>query len=406
MYVNAVVAAQRALARGFPNRPIHSLDCAICASTPASRNAIVAEFIMHTSFMVCLDRRDERGAARRLAGRVSRQRGATIGPVAPLDRHLAPRQLAAQRLEELVLGIPAGAEELTFWVQLAPRSAVGNTARRVGPVASQGGRRFMPSKQVTDREKSARAVTAAAETHAASIAQGFARELTPYLKAGEAMPDVALLVRLSGRKVLADHSTLSRADHEHELELADDAGPREAREESAGKVRGVLLDLRAALDAIYGARGLSLLGLSAAVPVDPSVVATTAGNVHKALLDPKIKLPKPKRAGMKLERADFAAELGGELPALQKALAKVAKEEREKEATQRAKNEAMAKNDATFTTCAGFVAASCQLAGLPDIAAKVRPSGRRPGQTATEDTEGETEAEPETPADPPPTGAG
>jgi hypothetical protein len=76
-----------------------------------------------------------------------------------------------------------------------------------------------------------------------------------------------------------------------------------------------------------------------------------------------------------LERADFAAELGAELPALQKALAKVAKEEREKEATQHAKNEAMAKNDATFTTCAGFVAASCQLAGLADIAPRCGPRG-------------------------------
>ena len=49
----------------------------------------------------------------------------------------------------------------------------------------------------------------------------------------------------------------------------------------------------------------------------------------------------------------------------------------------------MAKNDATFTTCAGFGTASCQLVGLPEIAAKVRPSGRRPGQMATEDNEGE-----------------
>jgi hypothetical protein len=52
MYVNAVVAAQRALARGFPDRPIHSLDCAICASAPAARNAVVAQFVTHTSFMV------------------------------------------------------------------------------------------------------------------------------------------------------------------------------------------------------------------------------------------------------------------------------------------------------------------------------------------------------------------
>ena len=67
--------------------------------------------------------------------------------------------------------------------------------------------------------------------------------------------------------------------------------------------------------------------------------------MQKALKDRTIKLPKPKRAGMKIERAAFADDIAGELPALQKALAKVAVEDREKEATQRAKNEAMVKND-------------------------------------------------------------
>jgi hypothetical protein len=52
MYPGAVVAAQKAFARSWPDRPLHSLACAICASGPAVRNGIVAEFIMHTGFMV------------------------------------------------------------------------------------------------------------------------------------------------------------------------------------------------------------------------------------------------------------------------------------------------------------------------------------------------------------------
>lgn len=246
----------------------------------------------------------------------------------------------------------------------------------------------MPSKLVTDREKSARAVAAAAETHAAAIATGMKDALTAHLRQGESMPDGALLARLIGRKILADNAALSTADHAHEKELADDEGPREDRDAAAAKTRSLLVDLRAAVEAAYEARGLSLLGLSDAVPVDPSVLATTAGNVLKALEDADLKLPKPRRAGLKLDRKAFAEELGAELPALQKALQKVAKEDREKEATQRAKNEAMAKNDVTFANGAGWLAASCQLAGLADIAAKVRPSGRKPGQTAAEEDGG------------------
>lgn len=246
----------------------------------------------------------------------------------------------------------------------------------------------MPSKQVTDREKSARAVEAAARTHAAQIAAGFTRELTPHLEAGETLPDVGLLARLIGRKILADNAALLAADRAHELELADDAEPREDRDEAAAKVRSVLVDLRTAIESSYGARGLTLLGLGDAVSVDPSVLATAGGNAQKALKDPEIKLPKPKRAGLKIDQVAFADELAAELPMLQKALAKVATEDREKEATQRAKNEAMAKSDATFTSGASFLAVSCQVAGLSDIAAKVRPSGRRPGRVASEDEAG------------------
>jgi hypothetical protein len=243
----------------------------------------------------------------------------------------------------------------------------------------------MHSKQVTDREKSARAVAAAAETHATHIAAGFDRELSPYVRPGEALPDTGLLVRLIGRKIAADNAALVAADRAHEQELADDAGPREDRDEAAARVRSVLVDLRAAIESTYGARGLMLLGLGDAVPIDPSVLATAGSSVQKALNDPEIKLPSPRRAGMLIDRAAFALDLAAELPALQEALAKVATEEREKEATQRAKNEAMAKNDATFASGASYLAMSCQMAGLAEIAAKVRPSGRRPGRVEVED---------------------
>lgn len=240
----------------------------------------------------------------------------------------------------------------------------------------------MASKQVTDREKSTRAVVAAADTHAADIAAGFARELTPHLKSGDTIPDIALLIRLVGRKLQADTAALLAADQAHEKELSDDDGPREDRDAAAAKLRAALVDLRAAVDAVYGPKGLTLLGIAHAAPVDPSVIATTAGAVSKNLRDTSIKLPKPKRAGMKVERAAFADEIDADLPALTKALGRVATEDREKEATQRAKNATMEKNDATFSGVAGWLTAGCTFAGLDDLADKLRPSGRRPGRTA------------------------
>jgi hypothetical protein len=255
----------------------------------------------------------------------------------------------------------------------------------------------MTSKLVTDREKSSRSVAAAAETHAEEIAKGFASELKPHLKSGEAMPDVALLVRLIGRRILADTAALVAADDAHEHELADDAAPREARDEAAARVRGVLVDARAAIDAAYGPSGLVKLRLDGAVPEDPSVLVSAGERVAKALRDTDIKLPKPRRASMKVDRTGLAEEIEAELPALKKALAKVATEEREKEATLRAKQNAMQKSDRSFGQGATLLSASCTFGALEDLAAKVRPSGRKPGRTAAE----EEETPPAEPSSPP-----
>jgi hypothetical protein len=245
----------------------------------------------------------------------------------------------------------------------------------------------MASKLVTDREKSSRAVAASAETHAGEIAKGFAAELAPYLKSGEKLPDVALLVRLVARRIAADTAALVAADDAHERELADDAAPREARDEAAARLRSVLVDGRAAVEAAFGPAGLRNLRLDGAVPEDPTVLATIGERVAGALRDAGIKLPKPRRASMKLDRAALAGEIEAELPALKKALAKVATEDREKEATLRAKQNAMRKSDRSFGQAASLLSASFTFAGLEDLAAKVRPSGRRPGRTAAEDDE-------------------
>ncbi len=254
----------------------------------------------------------------------------------------------------------------------------------------------MPSKLVTDREKSSRAVAAAASTHAAAVGEALGKELRPLLEPGEALPDLALLVKLLGRKIEGDNALLVSADSAHERELSDDDGPRQARDEATEKVRSILVDLRSGVDSAYGLAGLAVLGLKGETPVDPSVIASAATSALQALQDAKRKLSRPRRAGNKLDRAAYVAELSAEIPLLQKALARVAKEDREREATQRAKDQALAANDRTFTRGAAVISALAAAAGLDDLADKVKPSGRRPGRTAAEDEEVPEESSPPT----------
>lgn len=255
----------------------------------------------------------------------------------------------------------------------------------------------MPSKLVVDRTKSSRWVSAASDTHAADVAKGVGRELAPYLGRGEGMPDLELLCRLIGRMVAARSKALADADAAHERELADDAAPREARDEAAAAVRGVLVDLRAAIEAAHGAPGLTLLSLGGPVLADATALAAQGREVLAALSDATRKLPKPRRAGLRVERSAFVDDLREELGKLEAALGAVAREAREAESTLRVKGAAMEDNDRAFSRGASFLAATFALAGLDDLAARVRPSARRPGEVA-EPIPAPHPADPATPA--------
>ena len=243
----------------------------------------------------------------------------------------------------------------------------------------------MPSKQVLDREKSTRDLLAAADTHAADIAAAIDRDLSPYLQKGEAMPDLGLFVRLVGRKLKKDVERLLDADRAHEVELSDDAAPREARDEATEQVRSVLVDLRDSVTTAYGLAGLKKLSLVEPIPVDPSAVASKARSVADDLRDEAIKLPKPRRPSLKVDRKGFAAEIAADLPALAKALEHVAREEREAKVTLAAKSSAMATHDRGFSRGAGLLATLSGYGGLDAIAATMRPSTRRAGRRVVEE---------------------
>jgi hypothetical protein len=240
----------------------------------------------------------------------------------------------------------------------------------------------MPSKEVTDRQKSARAVAAAAEAHAAEAATKVADALAPHLVAGERMPDVALLLRLFGRGILAHGDALARADLAHEKELSDDAGPRRRRDESAAALYQTSYETRDLVASHYGDEGLAALSMSAPAPADPTALVHWVTAAVARLHDAKAKLPAPRRKAVRVDRNALGDELAAALPALTAALKDVDRERREADATLAAKGQAMEGYDGAFRRGAGALTAMFRAAGMDDLAGKVRPSGRRPGQTA------------------------
>lgn len=239
----------------------------------------------------------------------------------------------------------------------------------------------MASKVVVDRQRAARTVASTAYTYSADAATRVKETLSRYAKPGEQVPDIQLLVRLVGRMITSENEVLLRADAAHETELADDTEPRKQRDETAEKVRRILNDLRAAIETTYGGSGLPRLHLSDPIPNDPQALAMLARTVLGDLRDESIKLPAPRRRGLSLDREAFAEELAADLPSLDKALAAVAREAREAEATARTRRLAMDTNDRVFQRGAAFLSATFTLAGLDELADKVKPSPAHPGQT-------------------------
>ncbi|KYF74348.1 hypothetical protein [Sorangium cellulosum] len=246
----------------------------------------------------------------------------------------------------------------------------------------------MPSKRVTDRQKSASSVIATGETHADRVATEIKALLSPYLHKGEEMPNIALLAHLVARALADARERMVTADEALADELADDGSPREGRDEVAHELHDELTDLRDWLTSLYGAAALEQLGFAEATPHDPVQIERFAGEVTRALSSKE--LPKPRRAGVRWDADDAVLRIERRRDALVSHLKDAAREAREAEATRMAKSTAIALFDERFGRIATFLGGLFRLAGHADLANQVRPSSRRSGLT-------EADAPPEDP---------
>jgi hypothetical protein len=246
----------------------------------------------------------------------------------------------------------------------------------------------MPTKEVTDRQKSAHAVVASIEAHAEAAGKALTREFESVLREREAMPDLTLVLKLFGRLLARDNGALVTADDAHESEKSDDDAPRAKRDEAAAKLREACTHARDGISAVHGDAALKSVRMDSAPPpaTDGAALLRWAEGAVAKLGDTKVALPKAKKRGVMLDREVLVEDIAGHLPTLKRALGDVERERRELEGTQAAKNRAVERNDATFAVVAGVTSAVLRAAGMDEQADRVRPSARRPGRTET--TEG------------------
>jgi hypothetical protein len=257
----------------------------------------------------------------------------------------------------------------------------------------------MLSKMVTDRLKATGAVLSALQTFGPRVASRAGELLSPLLRDGEKLPDIALLGVLVQRLLEQRAHAMESADSEHNDELSDDAAPRESRDASARELYSTLVEVKQAVSTLFGDALHATLKLPKEIPQDPAVLWRLGGEVREALAGAK--LPKPKLAAVKsFDAAPWVEQIAAPTERLGTALADVARETREAQGTLVAKTRAIAAYDEAFSTGVAFVTALLRLVGEHEHADRLRPSARRPG--TLEEPEAPPPAAPDEPAAPPP----
>jgi hypothetical protein len=233
------------------------------------------------------------------------------------------------------------------------------------------------SKMVNDRQRATRIVVEAALTHAGAVGARLDQVLAPPLLE-EGSGGTAGMIRRLGRTLLASAEELVAADRAHEAEKADDTSVRRELEEAIEAVYREVVDFRTALEAVGGVEATVNAGLTGITPREPIALGRLARALHDAL--PRLATVPATRRGLTFDPMSYTDPLDETTERLERAQAALRREERELEATLMIKNRVMATHDARFLSIARLLESLFRLAGFEELANRVRPSARRPGQ--------------------------
>jgi len=234
------------------------------------------------------------------------------------------------------------------------------------------------SRMVVNRQKSAAKVIASARTHKSIAGAGMAALLgSDFGIAAEQ------LMSASADRLENATGSMVAADEAHIAEIGDDAAQRSARDESAHRMRGVLIDFRDLTTTMFGAQYVGTLGYEGDTPDDPVMLQRLGKRILERI--DGTDRPGPRFEGMTFDPEPWKKKIQESLAGLGEVLENIATEEREAEQTLTAKRQAIEKYDEVLSKTASLVSAMLRIAGEDELADRVRPVKSRPGQISDPD---------------------
>ena len=248
----------------------------------------------------------------------------------------------------------------------------------------------MGSKLVINRQKSSETVQSAGKNY-----EGIMVAKTGALLGEEAGQAAGVLVRSATARLGELTQNMVTADDRHLNEIADDAQTLGTRDEAVASTRAGLMEVRELCGTVYGPEYVRKLGFDGNTPSDPVQLERLATQVL-ANFDTASR-PATARFGLNLDVTQLKEQLAPEVAALTAALAAISEDVRQADMKLVEKRQAMDVYDKGFSATADLISTLLKLSGEEELAKRVRPSVRRPGQTI-EDAE-ETAAPIEAPSE-------
>lgn len=240
-----------------------------------------------------------------------------------------------------------------------------------------------------------RTVETSVDQHGDAIAQGARAKLFPDDGAGMELKPI---VDAMGARLGADIESLRQRDIDLAAERADDAGSRKQRDDAVADGRLTVMRSRSVLEGAFSDDIVMAAGLSGQTPQDPDILAQYCDAAATSLR--RLTLP-PAFGGLTVDPAALADRLSASATAIRSSLTATKREEREAQAADTARDEAEAALRRDYVAIAGAISALATLAGLDDVADRVRPTARRragvPEPIDTAPADGPTDAGPAEP---------